>query len=578
MSTLNSIWQILDTRKKKQFLGLFFLLLVGSILEIMSIGMILPVLTFLAQDLNTVNLEMNVFSNFLEILSNYSKKDLLKYSLIIFCCIYLFRSFFLFYLNWIQNNFIYGWKVNLSNAVFKKYLFLPYIFHLKNNSAELQRNVVIEVDKCVGLVNHVLLLLLEIFVLTGIVIMLLFISWEITLSIFSVLGIFSLLFYFGVNRKIEEVSKKRFISEGSRLKYLKQGLNGIKDIKIYGKISEFLSKFSEANVDNQKSYQIFLLLQKTPRFIIESSAVLFISITTLVLFNKNMQFSTILPIIGIFVLSSIRLIPAINKIINFYNAIKYDQPSLNSISKVLNLQEKTQKLDFKGEKNDEVIFEKNIKLLNISHKYDGKRDFSIKEASFEIKSGEFVAFVGRSGSGKTTLADIILGLLEPNTGHVLVDEKNIFENLESWQNLIGYVPQQVYLTDDTLKNNIAYGFSDHEINDEMIWDVIKKSQLSQLVQKLPKGIDTFVGEFGKNLSGGEKQRIGIARALYKNPKLIFLDESTNSLDEKTESQIFDLVEKLKREKTIIFITHKESLIKNVDTIFRFSEGEIKKIK
>ena len=578
MSTLNNIWQILDSRKKKQFLGLFFLLLVGSILEIMSIGMILPVLTFLAQDLNTVNLEMNIFSNFLEILSNYSKKDLLKYSLIIFCCIYLFRSFFLFYLNWIQNNFVYGWKVNLSNAVFKKYLFLPYIFHLKNNSAELQRNVVIEVDKCVGLVNHVLLLLLEIFVLTGIVIMLLFISWEITLSIFSVLGIFSLLFYFGINRKIEEVSKKRFISEGSRLKYLKQGLNGIKDIKIYGKISEFLSKFSEANIDNQKSYQIFLLLQKSPRFIIESSAVLFISITTLVLFNKNMQFSTILPIIGIFVLSSIRLIPALNKIINFYNAIKYDQPSLNSISKVLNLQEKTQKFDFKGEKNDEVIFEKNIKLKNISHKYDGKRDFSIKEASFEIKSGEFVAFVGRSGSGKTTLADIILGLLEPNTGHVLVDEKNIFENLESWQNLIGYVPQQVYLTDDTLKNNIAYGFSDHEINDEMIWDVIKKSQLSQLVEKLPKGIDTFVGEFGKNLSGGEKQRIGIARALYKNPKLIFLDESTNSLDEKTESQIFDLVEKLKREKTIIFITHKESLIRNVDSIFSFSEGEIEKIK
>ena len=433
-------------------------------------------------------------------------------------------------------------------------------------------------DKCVGLVNHVLLLLLEILVLTGIVIMLLLISWEITFSIFSVLGILSLLFYFGVNRKIEEVSKKRFISEGSRLKYLKQGLNGIKDIKIYGKISEFLSKFSKANVDNQKSYQTFLLLQKTPRFIIESSAVLFISITTLVLFNKNMQFSTILPIIGIFVLSSIRLIPALNKIINFYNAIKYDQPSLNSISRVFNLQEKTQTSGFKGEKNSKVVFEKNVKLQNISHKYAGKRDFSIKEATIEIKFGEFVAFVGRSGSGKTTLADIILGLLEPNTGHVLVDEKNILENLESWQNLIGYVPQQVYLTDDTLKNNIAYGFSDHEINDEMIWDVIKKSQLSQLVEKLPKGIDTFVGEFGKNLSGGEKQRIGIARALYKNPKLIFLDESTNSLDEKTESQIFDLVEKLKREKTIIFITHKEFLIKNVDTIFRFSEGEIKKIK
>ncbi len=549
---------------------------IGSILEIMSIGMILPVLTFLSQDLN--NIGSKYFSILFEPLLVFSKKDLIKYSIIIFCSIFLLRSFFILFLAWIQNNYIYGWKVNLSNEVFKKYMNLPYIFHLRNNSAELNRNVVIEVDKCVGVFNNVLFLILEILVLVGVVSLLLFISWQITLSIFFLLAILSLLFSFSVKNKIKKVGHQRFISEGHRLQYLKQGFNGIKDIKIYGKVSEFIKQFSKANKENQQAYQTYLILQKIPRFLTESSVVLFICITIFVLSTQNMQFTSIIPIIGIFVLAAIRLIPASNKIISFYNAIKYDKPSLNSISKIFQLKNNTLEANTNYNFNQQISFKNKIELRNICYTYSNKTNFSLNNINLEIGLGDYIAFVGNSGSGKTTLADILLGLLEPNSGEIVVDGKNIKLNLSSWQKNIGYVPQQIYLTDDTLRNNIAYGINTNKIDDKIIDEVIEKSQLSDLINKLPKGLNTFVGEFGKNLSGGERQRIGIARALYRNPKLLFLDESTNSLDEKTEEQIFSIMESFKKEKTIILITHKESLTKNANKVFKFLEGSVKKIK
>ena len=576
IETFKGIWQILDNKKKSQFFVLFFLMFIGSILEIMSIGMILPVLTFLSQDLS--NIGSKYFSTSFEPLLAFSKKDLIKYSIIIFCSIFLLRSFFILFLAWIQNNYIYGWKVNLSDEVFKKYMNLPYIFHLKNNSAELNRNVIIEVDKCVGIFNNVLFLILEILVLVGIVSLLLFVSWQITLSIFLLLATLSFLFSFSVKNKIKEVSHQRFVSEGHRLQYLKQGLNGIKDIKIYGKVSEFIKQFSKANKDNQKAYQTYLILQKIPRFLTESSVVLFICITIFVLFNQNMQFTSIIPIIGIFVLAAIRLIPASNKIISFYNAIKYDKPSLNSISKIFQLKNNTLETNANYNFNEQISFKNKIELRNICYTYSNKTNFSLNNINLEIGFGDYIAFVGNSGSGKTTLADVLLGLLEPNSGEIVVDGKNIKLNLSSWQKNIGYVPQQINLTDDTLRNNIAYGINTNKIDDKIIDEVIKKSQLSDLINKLPKGINTFVGEFGKNLSGGERQRIGIARALYRNPKLLFLDESTNSLDEKTEEQIFSIMESFKKEKTIIFITHKESLTKNANKVFKFLEGSVKKIK
>ena len=576
IETFKGIWQILDNKKKSQFFGLFFLMFIGSILEIMSIGMILPVLTFLSQDLN--NIGSKYFSILFEPLLVFSKKDLIKYSIIIFCSIFLLRSFFILFLAWIQNNYIYGWKVNLSNEVFKKYMNLPYIFHLRNNSAELNRNVVIEVDKCVGVFNNVLFLILEILVLVGVVSLLLFISWQITLSIFFLLAILSLLFSFSVKNKIKKVGHQRFISEGHRLQYLKQGFNGIKDIKIYGKVSEFIKQFSKANKENQQAYQTYLILQKIPRFLTESSVVLFICITIFVLSTQNMQFTSIIPIIGIFVLAAIRLIPASNKIISFYNAIKYDKPSLNSISKIFQLKNNTQEANTNYNFNQQISFKNKIELRNICYTYSNKTNFSLNNINLEIGLGDYIAFVGNSGSGKTTLADILLGLLEPNSGEIVVDGKNIKLNLSSWQKNIGYVPQQIYLTDDTLRNNIAYGINTNKIDDKIIDEVIEKSQLSDLINKLPKGLNTFVGEFGKNLSGGERQRIGIARALYRNPKLLFLDESTNSLDEKTEEQIFSIMESFKKEKTIILITHKESLTKNANKVFKFLEGSVKKIK
>ena len=378
--------------------------------------------------------------------------------------------------------------------------------------------------------------------------MLIFLSLEITLKVFLTVGTIVIIFILFAKKKIKIIGLKRHNSEKFRLQYLKQGLNGIKDIIISNRVLEFTKKFEIANKENQKAYQIYLILQKIPRLAIESAAVLLVSFTTLSLFKESVNVTEIIPIIGVFVLGIIRLVPAANKLLMFYNSINFDKPALKIVSEIF--EEKKIKdinnLKILKDKSQKISFNKELLIKNISYKYPNNDFFSVRDINVKINKGDYLAFIGKSGSGKTTLTDIILGLLDPQKGEILVDGININKNLSSWRKLIGYVPQQIYLTDDSLKNNIAYGIPTEEIDINKINDLIKKIQLDRLVQNSSKGLDTTVGEFGNNLSGGEKQRIGIARALYNDPQILFLDESTNSLDKLTENQIFEIINNFKK--------------------------------
>ncbi len=574
MLVVNQIFSILDKKKKIQFFLIFLLMAFSSFLEILSIGMIFPILSFLSGDVNNLNIQFLDTSNL-----NFSADTLFKYSIIIFCLIYILRSIFLFFLAWIQNNYIFSWKVSLSNEVFRKYMLSPYIFHLSNNSSSLYRNTVIEVDKCVGVFNNVLAFLLEALIFLGVLSLLIFLSFEITLKVFLTVGTIVIVFILLAKKKIKIIGLKRHNSEKFRLQYLKQGLNGIKDIIISNKVLEFTKKFEIANKENQKAYQIYLILQKIPRLAIESAAVLLVSFTTLSLFKESINVTEIIPIIGVFVLGIIRLVPAANKLLMFYNSINFDKPALKIISEIFEEKKIKDINNVKSlkDKSQKISFNKELLIKNVSYKYPNNDFFSVRDSNIKINKGDYLAFIGKSGSGKTTLTDIILGLLDPQKGEILVDGININKNLSSWRKLIGYVPQQIYLTDDSLKNNIAYGIPTEEIDINKINDLIKKIQLDRLVQNSSKGLDTTVGEFGNNLSGGEKQRIGIARALYNDPQILFLDESTNSLDKLTENQIFEIINNFKKKMTIILITHEKSLLKYADRVLEFQDGNIREV-
>ncbi len=571
ISVSKDIFRMFDKSTKNQFLILLLLMFVSALLEAISIGLVLPVLTFISQsNFNKDNIFFNFASNLFE---DVQSSDLVLISIIIFVVVYLFKTLFLIFFNWIKNRYIYGWKVDLSQRVFKKYLSLPYDFFLKNNSAIMFRNANVEVDHCVGIVSNFLSLILEIFLICFLLSLLILIDFRITVQVFLILGFIGVCLYFLTRKKLKNLGLSRVLTEKYKVQYLKQGLNGVKDVKIYDKANEFLSKFYKVNKINQKSYETFLFLQSLPRLILEFSAVFLLGFFALYLNTNKFSLENLIPVLGVFVVASLRIMPSIGKIASFYQSIIFQRPSLNTISNVFTHKESSK--DNEEEKNNiNFDFNNNIVIKNVFFKYLNENSPVLNDISFEIKKGDYVGLIGKSGSGKSTLADIILGLLYPNEGQILVDNKNINTNLKSWQKKIGYVPQTVYFTDDTLESNIAFGLPEEKIDRKKLSEAIDKAQLIDLIKKIPNGTKTMMGEFGHNLSGGERQRIGIARAYYNDPEIIFFDEATVSLDFETEKNIFETILNLKNKKTIIVVTHKTELLSDANKIIKLENGKI----
>jgi ABC-type bacteriocin/lantibiotic exporter with double-glycine peptidase domain len=277
----------------------------------------------------------------------------------------------------------------------------------------------------------------------------------------------------------------------------------------------------------------------------------------------------LIPTVGLFVAAAFRMLPSITRIMNSIQIIKI---SNNSIDILYDEFKSFINYDISSHSNDSITFNNNIKLHNIGFSYNNSK--FIEGLNLTIIKGETIGFIGQSGSGKSTIIDILLGLLKPKMGKILVDDKNVENNLRSWQDKIGYVPQTIFLTDDTLINNIAFGIEVNEIDNEKVLKCIQMAQLEEFIDSLPLGLHTFVGERGVRLSGGQRQRIGIARALYTNPEVLFLDEATSALDVNTEEHIMNMILQLKGEKTIIIVAHRHSTVKICDKIFKINHGKI----
>lgn len=299
----------------------------------------------------------------------------------------------------------------------------------------------------------------------------------------------------------------------------------------------------------------------------------------MVTYQKNIQFSVYFPLISLFILSVFRLIPSAARIINSIESIKYNKSAVDKL--FFDVKNNNHTLISNRKYKLNINFDKNIILENVCFSYLKNKNYILKNLNLKIRSGDFIGILGRSGSGKTTLVDLITSLIKPNSGRILVDGIDLNSSsvdLTKWKDLIGYVPQQIYLNDDTIKRNVAFGLLDKDIEVELVNKAIKLAGLQNFIYKLPKGIDTKVGEYGKKISGGQKQRIGIARCLYKNPKLIIFDEATSALDEYNENLILNQIISLKGKITIIMITHKKILLKKCDKIFELNESGSLKFK
>ena len=564
---LKKIFFILDSKQKKKLIIYYFLSLLIVFLDLLSIGMIIPVVHVI---LNPAGIEKYLQYLPHEII-NLNHFNLIILTLAIFNILIIIKNFFLFFAMKFQASFIIKHQQKLQMKLFKNYLYQPISDLIKNNIAIINRNVIdLSTDYTTVLINSLMTILADIVLLTAIVVLLIYNEPTITIIGLLITSIFGVSIFL-INKKIISSSGLQYKNiRGERIKTLNETFGGILEIKSFNKENLFIEKFEISTKILQKIHIKMSILGYTPKLLFEVIGIVLISIFLLVIFNKNENLDEMLAIVALFAFAITRITPLINKILIHSQRIRYAMPILEEIYLVL------KNFSIKYDNSDKLLeFEREINLVDISFKYE-KSDYVLKNTNLSIKKNQFIAIMGKSGTGKTTLLKIILGLLKPTKGNIFLDDKSILSNLNLWQEKINFVPQDVFILDENLTNNITLETNKDKIDLDRLEFAVNIADLKECVKTLPNGYNTFLGDKGSRISGGQKQRIGIARAIYGSAKIIILDESTSSIDEKSEAKIFENLKELNKNKTIIFVTHKKSIKKYFDQIYIIENGTIKK--
>ena len=566
----NKIWSMLTHREQRNAIVLLGLMLIGMMLETLGVSLVIPALALLTQ--GDISLRYPAIQPVIAALGNPSQQTLVIGGMLVLVVVYFIKAMFLALLAWWQMRFAFGVQAQLSRRLFAVYLRQPYTFHLQRNSAQLIRNVINEVSMITGnAILPVIMLITEGLVLIGLCGLLLAVEPQGALIVVSVLGAAAWFFHLLTHGRIERWGKARQYHEGMRLQHLQQGLGGAKDVKMFGREADFLHQYRIHNDQSAHVAHMQSTLQQLPRLWLELLAVSGLTILVISMFAQNRPLEAVLPTLGLFAAAAFRLMPSVSRILGAVQALRYGIPMIDVLHAELKLKIPDAAA---GKQKPSEPFHSIIELRHVSFTYPSVASETLKDISLLIKRGESVGFIGASGAGKSTLVDIILGLLTPNKGVMLVDAKDIQQNLRNWQDQIGYVPQSIYLTDDTLRRNVAFGLPDEQINDAAVKRAIQLAQLEDFVSSLPDGLMTMVGERGIRLSGGQRQRIGIARALYHDPELLLLDEATSSLDTETEQGVMQAVRALKGNKTILIVAHRLSTVDHCDRLYSLEKGEL----
>jgi len=561
------------TSQQKKNIGIFFVLaLISTALEMLGIGLIMPFLSILIESSYSEKIA-NFINKFGFKISN--QEDLLLFSIIFILIIFLIKTIFLSLVSYKQIKFLINLKTEISNKLFKIYLLKPYEFHLNNNSSKLIRNLN-DSTQILVVTKSILTLITEITLVFGIILLMIILEPAGTIISFLFIFLTGYLFYLLVQKKASKWGEERKYYEGKKLQWLQQGFSSIKDIKIMNKLRYFIESYSKQNLltNNSQWKQEFTL--SLPRLWLELFTIVGFTLLIILLINFKKEIANTIPVIGLFVAGAYRIVPSVTKVMNSVQSIKFGVPVANTyISEFLNFKEKIETNDILNK----IEFKDKIEIINLNYSYPRSKKKVLNNLSISIPFGSSIGIYGDSGVGKSTFLNIFLQLLKPQSGKIILDGKDISSFSRPWQNIMGYVPQSIYLNDDTLINNIALGVNDDQINIKKVEETLKIVKLDNYVRNLKDGLETAVGEFGDRLSGGQRQRIGIARALYNDPQILILDEYTNALDLQTEKDIVNEVNLLKKNKTIITITHKYSSLELCDAVYRLTEeGFIKNEK
>ena len=571
LKTLNKLRELLDRQAKIQFVTLFILLIFKSILDGFGLGLIAP---YIATISNPDSIFKNNFFNKLNTYLNIGSNDELILWMSVFLIVFfIFKNVFSILVLYFQSRLIFTKRSIQGRKLFQLYMDAPFIFHLDHNTAELDRNIRFESTNVFGFFQSFLLFCSNAFLTISIFVVLMIANWQAVLGMSFFIIIFSFLFLFfsgkySTNYGIEVQESQLHIGQS-----MKEGLSSIIESKLNQIESFFPNRYFKHMMSNARANWSQATLGTAPIYFFEILAVGALVGVILVLFINETDINSVLPILGLFSFAFIRIIPSVTAMIKNLQQIKFLAPAVDVIYKDFKYLEKISK-------NSKLISELKIKKIDFKNLIIKNVNFSfskkniLKNISLDLNKGQAIGITGPSGSGKTTLINLILGLFSPDSGQVNLNGEKLENNLNSWYALIGYVPQSITLIDASIRENIALGVKESEIDDKKIWSVLKDANLITFVKEMSEQLDTLIGENGVRLSGGQRQRLGLARALYRDPKVIIFDEATSSLDVETEKRITKEIMGLTGKRTLIIVAHRLSTIKDCEKIYFIKDGEI----
>ncbi len=570
---IKKISYVLDKKQKIKLIMLLVVVFGGAFVELLGVSGILPVIN-IALDPTTI--ENTWYLAFIrDTLGLQDANQLLMVMATILIVVYIVKNIYVTCMYNMQYRFIFENQRKLAVKLMNCYMHQKYLFHVSKNVAELQRNVTSDVNGFYTVVLNFLQFLAEISVCVVLVVYLMMQDVMTTVMVAILVLVFVAFFARFFKKVLGKKGEENREVNVQVTKWILQAFSGIKEIKVINGEQFFVDNYD-------KNYKRFATLQRQqsmltyiPRPLMETVCIGGLLLTVIIkIQGEGADIKSFIPTISVFAIAAFRMLPSFNRITGYLGGMMFSKPSIDAVyHDLLEVEELLKSIPEESEEED-LHFDKSIKLEKLSFQYPESDRGILKDADLTIMKNTSIAFVGSSGAGKTTVADLILGLLEPQSGKITVDGMDIRNYMQSWHNCIGYIPQTIYLMDDTIRNNIAFGIPEKQIDEQAIQKALKEAQLDEFVRNLKDGLDTVIGDRGVKLSGGQRQRIGIARALYRNPKVLILDEATSALDNETEREVMEAIDGLHGTRTLIVIAHRLSTIKKCDVIYEVGNGKI----
>lgn len=579
ITMLKQLNYILDKNQKKRALWLLIVIILSAGFELLGVTAILP---FVEAAVSPDKMLQNKYVIKIALVVGITNaNDLLLLMGIGLIFVYILKNVFLLYFNYVQYDFATRIQKELSVKMLHSYMSRPYTFFLNTNTSEVLRGCSSDATCVYNVLDYLSTILSQILTVIMIGIFLIYTDPIIAVSVLCLMVIVLLCMVFFFKPIIKKAGQKNMDLLTLQSKILVQVTNGIKEIFVMQRKELFLDAYDETSNQSRKVQRTYNVLSSSPDRIVEGVCVSgIIGIVCLRLINDSTSMIDFIPKLAAFAMAAFKILPSVGKIANRMTGIIYNRPGLvnvyqNMLEADCYKEKMKQYIDDKRgdvEQSENWEFQKQLSINHVFWQYENQKAPVLTDVQFTIQKGESIAFIGASGAGKTTLSDIILGLLQPSKGTVEMDGIDVYTIPLQWAHIVGYVPQSIFLMDDTVRNNIAFGLHINTIEDKHIWDALEKAQLKDFVEKLPYGLDTIVGERGVKFSGGQRQRIAIARALYNKPEILVLDEATAALDNETETAVMESIDALQGQITMIIVAHRLTTIRNCDRIYEIKDG------